>query len=230
MEIEPFQALIKTYKKYVVLFLALISSFFFVSGAFAQELQAPNEQDGKKITVRASVPLTPEFIFSIKKNSSLELTKAAFALGEEVRVQVKIVSGNNFPLRNHKINLQVVNNKKEVSLVLSRETDNDGLVYFSFIADVDLLGEHTLRAVDVTYDEPIIISKERALIVYKPSDGKRERELAEQKIITREFITSKQIQSNEAHQIFVGADILQNSGTIITDHQTKLTHKWSSDP
>lgn len=213
-----FQALTKAYKKYVVLFLALISSLFFVGVALAQEPQAPNEQDGKTITVRASVPLTPEFVFSIKKNSSVTLKKSAFALDEEINVRVTIMSGNSFPLRNHKINLQVVNNKKEALFVLFRETDNDGIAFFSFSVDESLLGKNILRVVDITYNEPIIISQERIFVVYKPSDSKREKELL------------GQILFDETQEFSASDIVLQNSDTIVADGSTEFQQTWYNDP
>lgn len=224
MGIEPFQALTKAYKKYVVLFLALISSFLFVSGALAQEPQAPNEQDGKTITVRASVPLTPEFVFSIKKNSSVTLEKSVFVLDEEIRVQVKIAASNNFPLRNHKINLQVVNNKKEVSLVLFGETDNDGIALFAFIAGADLLGKHTLRVVDITYDKPIAISQEISFIVHKKTNKQREREMAAQKITDNHKLSERE----EAMDVSISSNI--NNGTIVADFKKEVKQKWDNDP
>lgn len=221
---------LKTCKKYTVLFFILIFSFFFVNSTLSAGALYFPEQNGQTLTVRASVPLAPEFIYSIQKNSSLKLAKAAFALGDEINVQVKIAGGNDFSLRGHQINLQVVNNKKKVLLVFSGETGNDGIAYFSFFADERLLGTHTLRVVDITYGEPIVISREGAFIVSKPADGQKGRELTEQKIIISESITSEQIPSGEVSKIFARANIAQNSGTIIADHETELVRKWGNDP
>lgn len=223
---ELFQAPTKAYKKYVVLFLALISSFFFVSIAFAKEPQAPNGQDSKTITVRAVVPLTPEFVFSIKKNSSLKLEKAAFALGEEVRVKVKIVGGNNLLLRGHKINLLIVNKQGETLVTISGETDNDGLTYFSFLADERLIGKNILRIIDTTYDEPIIILQEKIFIVYKPSDSKRGKELLEQKII----IHKSDVSGQETRGFFDDGYAWQNNDTINVDFKKGTKQKWGNDP
>lgn len=151
-------------------------------------------------------------------------------MGDEINVQVKIAGGNDFSLRGHQINLQVVNNKKKVLLVFSGETGNDGIAYFSFFADERLLGTHTLRVVDITYGEPIVISREGAFIVYKPADGQKGRELTEQKIIISESITSEQILSGEVSKIFARANIAQNSGTIIADFKKEVQQKWSNDP
>jgi hypothetical protein len=186
-----FQALTKAHKKCVILFIAFILSLFFVNDARAEAIPIPNEQDEKTITVRASVPLTPEFIYSIKKNSSITLEKYVFVLDEEVQVRVKIVGGNNFPLRGHKINLQILNEREpafvgepasageKVVLVLFGETDNDGTIDFSFISDERLFGKNILRTVDITYGEDIVISNEQTFIVYKTADGQRETELIE---------------------------------------------------
>lgn len=224
-----FQALTKAYKKCAVLFLAFVLFFSLANKAFAQALQIPDEQNGKTIAIRASVPLAPEFIYSIQKNSSLKLTKAAFALGEEVRAQVKIISGNNFPLRGHKINLQVVNEKKEVSLVLSEETDNDGVARFSFSADERLFGENILRAVDVTYDSPIIISKERAIIIYKSSDNQKEKELAARKNSYSQSLTFGKTRLDKIMETGVYAGILSSSVIMKTYHSRRV-QTWSNDP
>lgn len=216
---------IKTCRKYVTLFFILIFSFFFVNSIPSAEAFSLAERGGQTLTVRANVSLTPEFIYSIQKNSSIFLSRAAFALDEEINVRVKIIGGNNFPLREHQINLQVVNMQGAMSLVLSGKTDDDGGAHFSFVAGAEFLGKHTLRVVDVTYDEPIVISKERVFVVYKPSGGQRERELTEQKIITHHKLSAVEVTETDVH-------ILPNinNGTIIAYHQTKIVRKWSNDP
>lgn len=219
MKKRLFQALTslrtRTCRKYVTLFIVLISPFLFVNNTRAESSSSPHIQDGKTIVVQATVALFPEFAYSIKKNSSFSLEKAAFALGEEVRVQVKVSGGNDEPLPRHAIRLQAVNAQEETSFTSHGETDIDGLIRFSFVANADFLGSNTLRVTDMTYDVPIPLHQELSFLVYEPTDDQGQREQATKHGIGGDQPFSSGQGTLIGTQTKRGADISQNSGTIV---------------
>ena len=150
----------KVPKQYAFFFGAFFLLGFFVNPASAAALMPESEPDGNTIAVRATVPLTPEFVYAIKKNSVIWLTKKIFVHGEELSVYVKIAGAYDKPLRGHTIRLQVVKERGEELISISGETGADGSAHFSFLADADFLGSNTLRATDVTYDAPIFLRQE----------------------------------------------------------------------
>lgn len=215
---------IRTCRKYVTLFIILIFSLLFVNSARAESVPSSCIQDGKTIAVQAIVPLTPEFTYGIRKNSSLSLEKVAFALGEEIQVTVRIVGGNDEPLHGHRIRLQVVHTRGEELISISGETAIDGFVYFTFVAGADFLGSDIVRAVDVTYDTLIPLYQEISFLVYEPADGQRQREQATKNGISgcQPFSSGQIVPAGIAAAS--SANISQNSGTIVTiDSRVALT-------
>ncbi|MFZ2300165.1 MAG: hypothetical protein WAW00_03460 [Candidatus Moraniibacteriota bacterium] len=180
--------------------------------------------DSKTIAVQAVVPLTPEFAYSIRKNSSLASEKTAFAFDEEVRVQVRIVGGNDEPLRGHAVRLWVVGASGGEKADISGETDSDGVAHLAFVADADFLGDGVIRAADVTYGIPIFLLQELPFFAHTPTDGEKQGEQAAENGMRGHQPLSL------GQNILFGAEtdmatgISQNSGTIVTiDPKEALT-------
>jgi hypothetical protein len=212
----------RTCRKYVALFYLLIFSFFLVDSARAESV-SPSQEQGKTIVVQATVALSPEFTYSIRKNSSLSSEKAAFALGEEVRVQVRIAGGGNEPCADTRYACRQRMRRRRTAHP-ARRTDIDGLARFSFVADADFLGSNALRATDMTYDVPIPLHQELSFLVYEPVYDQKQREQAAKNGISGDQTFS----SGQIIPVVItgasGTNISPNSGTIvIIDSRTTLT-------
>lgn len=149
---------VRIFQLFTVFSLIWFPFFGYVKNVKGSEVPPTPPPSGQTVSVTASVPLSPEFAYSIRKNSSLALAKVAFAPGEAVQIHVRIAGGRDEPLRGHMIRLQAVNSREETLFTLHGETGSDGLVQFSFVVGADFLGSDTLRAFDVTYDAPIPLS------------------------------------------------------------------------
>lgn len=160
---------IKTLRGCVAFFLSLLGLFGH-AGSIAASEAAVDDPIGHTLAVTASVPLTPEFAYSIRKNSSLLLEQTAFISSEEVRVAARIAGAYDEPLRGHKISLQVTNTQRGDPLTWYGETDANGLVHFTFVARADFLGRNILQAADMTYIEPIFLTYELSFLVSRPEE------------------------------------------------------------
>lgn len=160
---------IKALKGGVTLFLSLLGLFGHAGSIAASEAAAP-ALHGHTLAVTAAVPLTPDFVYIIRKNSSLLLEQTAFIAGEEVRVAARIAGAYDEPLRGHKISLQVTNTQRGDPLTWYGETDANGLVHFTFVARADFLGRNILQAVDMTYTEPVFLTYELSFLVSRPEE------------------------------------------------------------
>lgn len=178
----------RTCRKYVTLFFILIFSFFCVKSARAESVSPSTAQHGKTIVVRAIVPLTPEFTYALRKNSSLKLEKNSAMPEEEVSVAVRIAGGKDESLRNHMVRLQVTNVHGEKVNISSGKTDMDGMAMFSFVIRDEWLGRNVIQVADVTYGEPLQIFQSLFLIVYQT-----ENELSQsQKIVKKSRVVVPQ--------------------------------------
>lgn len=167
-----------TRRKYVTFFIAVFLSFFAVNSASASPLVHSEKGREKQLLVTAVVPLTPEFTYTIKKNSTLSIDKSAFSLGEKIHVQVKVFAGKSETLGRHKITLHGVNVHQEDVGIFSGETDKKGEVFFTLTAQENFLGIITLSAIDETYAEPLILTQKIQFIVYQSDDEKKQQEKA----------------------------------------------------
>ncbi|MDP2837691.1 MAG: hypothetical protein Q8O53_00230 [Candidatus Moranbacteria bacterium] len=168
--------------------------------------------------------MTTEFVYSIKKNSSLVSDKVAFALGEEMHITIRIVGGNDEPLREHRVRLQVVSLRGEELISFSGKTDGNGLAHFTVVAGVDFLGDNIVRAIDVTCDVPILFQQTIAFLVYEPTDDKEQRGQATESSISSGQSSSSGLEIQTVVASAHGADVSRNSGTIVTrDSKTTLT-------
>lgn len=194
------------------------------------ETALPAREPEETIVVQATVPLTPEFTYSIKKNSSISIEKSAFELGEEIHIAVRIAGGNDELLPRHKIRLQVVKGRGEDMTSIFGETGIDGSAHFSFVAGTEFLGDNIVRVVDETYALPIILHQEPSFIVYEPADDRDQRG----KDAHNSFGGSETSVSGQmvliAAETDRSRDMLQHSGTIVTVHLTGASARAGPAP
>jgi ribosomal protein L21 len=188
---------------------------FFVVNTTQAFSPLPLSEDGKRISVSAEVPLSTEFTYAIKKNSTLSVEKYAFSIGEEIVLKAKIIGGKNEFLKRHKIVLQMKNAKQDEKKI-SGETDTNGEITFLFIAYEDSLGEVIVEAVDETYVMPIVLSQRIQLIIYRSEDGKKQGKKAIKSSIENGQVVDFGTNDCGEMQIAQGINVFEKSGTIET--------------
>lgn len=205
---------IQTYRKYATFLVAFFLSLFVVNSVQASAIFPASRQAGKNITVQAVVPLTEEFTYSIKKNSTVSTLKSAFLVDEEIVVTVKIVGGNHEALRKHSVIFRATNVHGEEVFTASGETNNDGLAQFVFTAEEIFLGTILLQMADVTYSTMLVLQQTLSILIYQMDDARKEQSKAIKSPIGSGQIVSISRSRLLGTQPDQETNIFRNSGTI----------------
>jgi hypothetical protein len=166
-----------TRRKYAT-FLFVVFCFFSGVGTVKASSVTVSASKGpeKVVSVSAVVPLTPEFFYLIRKNSDITLQKKAFVVGEENTIQVTIRGGRGEYLKNHRVTLQISDEKKEILTSLSTTTDDTRRGVFFLRCTKLFLGRMTIRVADISYGEPAWLMEQLHFIVYETESAKEKAE------------------------------------------------------
>lgn len=157
----------RIFHKSVTFSLVAFSFCFFVNRASAVVLSKHAETATKTLTVSVTVPLTQEFIYVLKKNSSVTVKKSALVVGEMVQVEASLVGGNRQVLPNHQLVLSVRNSLGKEAIVIVGGSDIRGKAIFSFEVGDSLLGKSVVWVEDTTYGAPLRLDSKLLIIVYE---------------------------------------------------------------
>lgn len=180
-----------TYRKYAIFFVFLSFLFSGVSivNAAQQSSGISNDVSGGDISVSATVPLSREFVYAIRKNSVVVPDKKAFVVGEEGEIIVHIRGGKGEPLKNHRVVARIFNVHGEEIVFTEGTTDISGDVRFRLKLSSQFLGENSVSVTDTAYDESLDLFQKLSFIVYETNDAK-ERALKEaEKGVSAEIVT-----------------------------------------
>lgn len=202
-----------TRKKWATFLFAFSIFYFHVSVVKASSPASTSRTEtAQTITVSATVPLTPEFVYLIRKNSEVLLSKKSFSVGEESVIRVVIKGGNHEVLRNHRVVLEVVDAKKEGVASFSGVTDAFGSISFSLQFTKKWLGKKSVIVSDRTYKEPVWLIAEESFTVYETQDAREKTE----KNMERGITSSQDMVERENFDRYVQVqhDFLEKNGTM----------------
>jgi hypothetical protein len=168
----------ETCKKYVTFFLTPIFLLFGADSVKAATVEpiTPDIYQGATIAISATVSLTEEFSYLIRKNSKVTSSERAFVLGEEVTIRISLRAGKSERLSSHHVAVRIFNiHQQEVAFILG-QTDVFGQVDFPIMATELFLGKNTVVVADMTYDKPIFLMTQLHFIVYETRDAKEKAE------------------------------------------------------
>lgn len=134
--------------------------------AIAKTLEYSSPQD---ITIKAVVPLLPEYKFLISKNSEIIIADKNIEPGEQINFSVELRGFQNKALINQSAFANIKNNKTgEIVKIIPYDMDSrTGIAKFSLENSNDFLGKNTIQAFISTYKEPIVLKKDAFFIVKK---------------------------------------------------------------
>ncbi len=169
-----------------------------------------SENTGKTITVTAEVPLFPEFVYAVRRNSMVFIRNSAVAVGEEVSLIVKLTSGRQ-TLRNHDIRIALTNESGQEKRIFFGRTDIRGEVSVRFSADTSLRGRNGIRATDLSYGEPAELFSQPTLLVYEIENEAEKSQKTGKKSIGN---PSMQLAERDISHSVIGREIFLESDTM----------------
>lgn len=145
---------------------AALLSFPFL--AIAKTLKYSSPQD---ITIKAVVPLLPDYKFLISKNSKILIADKSVRPGEKIDFTVELLGFQDKSLINQSAFVIIKNDKDgKVMEVFPYSMDSKtGIAKFSLENSADLLGKNIIQAFISTYGEPIKLKKEASFTVKEPN-------------------------------------------------------------
>ncbi len=156
------------------LFLFTIVAIFLVtllsipSQANAKDLKygSPHE-----ITIKAVVPLLPEYKFLISKNSRIIISDKNVKPEENIDFSVELRGFENKALKNQSVFVVIRNSKtgKTLQVIPYDMNSETGVAKFSLNNSEDFSGRNIVQAYISTYKEPIAFKKEASFTVKKPN-------------------------------------------------------------
>ncbi len=169
-----------------------------------------SENIGKTITVTAEVPLFPEFVYAVRRNSMVSVKNSAVVVGDEFSITVKLMSGRQ-SLSNHDIQIAFTNKSGREKRILFGRTDIHGEVSVRFSADTSLRGRNEIRVTDLSYGEPIELFSQPILVVYEIENEAEKSQKTGKKSIGSPSI---QFAAQDVSHFAIGEEVFTESDTM----------------
>ncbi len=141
---------------YLILVIGLF--IFFPSQSFAQE--------AVKLTVTATVPLSPLWKQAILQNSGIQFDSQSFFLNVPVKMTITSKGYNNQSLPDQLVRIGIfANDRQIVNDILT--TNNNGIIGYAFVPTQ--YGDYHITAENISYQTPLLFAQKK-LDILSPAD------------------------------------------------------------